>query len=256
MKILLTGYKGLIGSNLKQSFSNEHSFHLIEKDFWNFVTWPERLDEMVSASDVVLHIGAIADTMLEDESELLKYNYTTSKHLFDACKKYRKKVVYASSAACIPRPANLYGWTKYAAECYLMELGMPAVALRYFNVYGNDESHKNNMASVAYQAYKAGKFKLFKETPTRDFVYIDDVVDATILAITSPSGIYEVGTGESRAFEVVLDLMKIPYTYREDVPPIGYQYYTKSNSIKWLPNWKPKYNLEEGIKKYKEYLNK
>jgi len=53
----------------------------------------------------------------------------------------------------------------------------------------------------------------------------------------------------------VLNNLEIPYTYKskKDIPK-GYQYYTKSDSKNWMPDWKPKYNLEMGIKKYKKYL--
>jgi nucleoside-diphosphate-sugar epimerase len=56
-------------------------------------------------------------------------------------------------------------------------------------------------------------------------------------------------------FEDVLDLMEIPYEYTSNYEiPDWYQFYTKSDKSKWIPGWKPEYNLESGIKDYKEYL--
>ena len=132
------------------------------------------------------------------------------------------------------------------------------VALRYFNVYGPGEEHKGKMASVAYQAYQKGEFKLFPKNPKRDFVYIDDVVDATLYAVFNniKKGVYEVGTSKKRPFEDMLNLMNIKYEYREenDIPK-GYQFHTEANEKNFMRGWKPEYSLEDGIKKYKSYLD-
>jgi len=144
------------------------------------------------------------------------------------------------------------------AEQYGLALGGQFIALRYFNVYGPGEEYKNKMSSIACQAYKQGVFKLFPKKPKRDFVYIKDVVSATLYPLTNevPSGIYEVGSGEARIFEDVLDNLEISYTYRNEIDiPEGYQYYTESDSKKWMPGWTPKYNIETGIKAYKKYLD-
>jgi lipopolysaccharide export system permease protein len=64
-------------------------------------------------------------------------------------------------------------------------------------------------------------------------------------------GTYDVGFGESRSFEDVMNIMEIPFTYHEESSiPEGYQFYTCSDKSKWMPGWKPKYNLEEGLKNY------
>ena len=129
--------------------------------------------------------------------------------------------------------------------------------MRYFNVYGPGEERKGKMASVGYQAHRLGSFRLFPKKPRRDFVYVKDIVIATIYPlfnIVTP-GVYEVGSGQARLFEDVLDLMEIPYSYKNELEiPDWYQYYTQSDKNKWLHGWKPKYDLEKGIKDYKEYL--
>ena len=155
-------------------------------------------------------------------------------------------------------PSNIYGWSKYLTENYGMAKVSNFVALRYFNVYGPGEEHKDKMASVAYQAWEKGKFKLFPTEPVRDFVYIDDVVDATLYAVFNDikKDVYEVGTSESRSFEDMLNLMNIQYEYRDVIDiPKGYQFLTQADKNKFMKGWKPKYSLEEGIKKYKSYLD-
>ena len=64
------------------------------------------------------------------------------------------------------------------------------------------------MASIAYKAYKNKKIKLFPLKPTRDFVYIEDVVNSNLQSFDALTGVYEVGTGESNTFETLEMKMK------------------------------------------------
>ena len=256
MKALLTGYKGFVGNALHNKL----------KDIYDVTVCLEACDmhelndELIKSVDVVFHVGAIADTSLQDEGEMLIYNYSFSVELFKLCQKYGKKVIYSSSAACYGdgdgKPKNIYGWSKLIAEEFGMAHCDEFVALRYFNVYGPGECHKGKMASVAHQAYKKGKFRIFQKKPKRDFVYIEDIVNANLHAVDAPKGVYEVGSGEARTFEDVLDLMEVHYMYHhERYIPKWYQFYTKSDESKWMPGWKPKYNIEKGLKEYKIYLD-
>ena len=100
---------------------------------------------------------------------------------------------------------------------------------------------------------------MFPKKPKRDFVYIKDVVSATLYPLTNvvPSGVYEVGSGEARTFEDVLDLLGIKYTYwGEEKIPKWYQYYTQAEKSKMLKGWKANFQLEEGLAEYELYLNK
>lgn len=263
-RILLTGFNGFIGNNIYQRISVKYNSTLImsciEKDYMNKKFWKESLNSTIRQSDIIIHVGAISDTMLRDNNEMLKYNYEFSRVLFDLSEEHNKQVIYSSSAANTGDkglPSNLYGWSKYITEQYGMSKVTNFIALRYFNVYGPGEEHKGNMASVAYQAWDKGFFKLFPNKPKRDFVYIDDVVDATLYPLFNkvPKGVYEVGTGEAHTFEDILDLMEISYEYREENwIPKGYQYFTQADKNKFMEGWSPKYNIEEGLKKYMEYL--
>ena len=263
MRVLITGSNGFIGKNVYKKLTaidDVGSITCIEKDYMNHIGWETILAEAVEQTDFILHIGAISDTMLSNPNEMLKYNYAFSKELFDLAEIYEKLVVYSSSAANTGDkglPSNIYGWSKYVTEQYGMSKVTNFVALRYFNVYGPGEEHKGNMASVAYQSWKKGTFKLFPGEPKRDFVYIDDVVDATLYPVFNevPKGVYEVGTGESRTFEEVLNLMEIPYEYRkENDIPNGYQFLTQTNKDRLMNGWNANYNLEGGIGEYRKYL--
>jgi ADP-L-glycero-D-manno-heptose 6-epimerase len=264
IKILLTGAEGFIGRNIYEElcvWDNIHSVTSIEKDYMNYEGWETTLSKAVQDCNVILHVGAITDTMLKDPNEMMKYNFEFSRQLFDLACIWEKKVVYSSSAANKgdggSTPSNLYGWSKYITEQYGRKVVPSFYALRYFNVYGPGEQDKGKMASVAFQAHRAGKFKLFPGNPKRDFVYIKDVVSATIHPIFSDAlpGIYEVGSGEARTFENVLDLMGVEYDYRDESDiPSGYQYFTRAKKTQFIKGWEPIYSLEKGLKEYKEYL--
>ena len=165
MSILLTGCQGFIGKNVSNALINNPdvvSVYGIEKDYMNHDGWEKALRKAVSECDVVLHIGAISDTMLQDPNEMMKYNFEFSRVLFDLSEEYGKRVVYSSSAANKgdggQTPSNLYGWSKYIAEKYGMSKVSDFIALRYFNVYGPGEQNKDSMSSVAFQAHRRGNF--------------------------------------------------------------------------------------------------
>tara|TARA_Y100001963_G_scaffold116499_1_gene161895 strand:- start:473 stop:1276 length:804 start_codon:yes stop_codon:yes gene_type:complete len=262
--VLVTGAKGFIARNLIEKLKEKGYKGIgIEQDILNSNNWEEELLELINQTGIkyIFHVGAISDTSLQDSKKMFECNYVFSKRLFDIAQLFDIKVIYSSSAACYGdgdgKPNNIYGWSKLIAEEYGMKNNKDFVALRYFNVYGPGEEHKGKMSSVALQSWNGEIDKLFPKNPKRDFVYVEDVVSANIHAINSPSGVYEVGSGEARTFEDVLDRMNIKYTYHsEDKIPEWYQFYTKSDKSKWLPDWEPKYKLELGIKKYMEYLNK
>lgn len=106
-----------------------------------------------------------------------------------------------------PRPGSVYGWTKLAQEQLLDLLagatGLPTVVLRLQNVYGPGQALRNPYTGVLMvfcnQALRSEPVLLYEDGEiTRDFVHVDDVVDALITAGTSPSvsgGVFNVGSG-------------------------------------------------------------
>jgi len=271
-KVLLTGASGFIGKNiLLRLIEDGHDVVCKYKGDFNGMGY-NNLD--ISDIDAILHIGAISSTDADDPHELFLYNYVATKSLIDACKRDRPinppQFIFASSAAIYGNYDNLggrnwYAWTKKCCEDYgRAVLGRNFTVLRYFNVYGPGESHKGRMASIAYQAMVhqqenyGSEFTLFKSTKKkpikRDFVYIDDVVDATIHAMWhGKGGVHEVGSGTARSFEDVLDILEIPYDNNSDTqPPKWYQYHTESYHKVWLDGWEPRFTLEQGLAKYKE----
>jgi len=267
-KIVITGTKGFIGKNLLNELKDKFEILEINEDFLDQPKWYDEITSLLNEFNptTIFHVGACSDTLETNVNYMMTRNYEFTRRITDWSKNNNCKLIYSSSAANYgvndEYPANLYGWSKYVAEQYVITNG--GIALRYFNVYGPNEDHKGRMASVAYQMLQKQKegqeIKLFPLKPLRDFVYVKDVVDANIYAMNNyqdySSHWYEVGSGESRPFEDVLNILKIDYTYHsEDDIPKGYQFYTKSNPYKWMYGWEPEWNLEKGLKDYLGFLN-
>jgi ADP-L-glycero-D-manno-heptose 6-epimerase len=263
MRVVITGTKGFIGKNLLNDLVGKHDILEINEDIFDFDNWYDEIYYKLNnfQPDVVFHIGACSDTLETDVNYMMTRNFEFTRRVADWCKSLDKKMIYSSSAANYGTnneyPSNLYGWSKYTAEQYVIMSG--GIALRYFNVYGPLEDHKGKMASVAYQMLEKQKegleIKLFPNKPERDFVYVKDVVNANLFAMNNyednAGDWYEVGSGYARTFEDVLDILKIEYTYynEKDIPK-GYQFHTKSISVRWMFGWVPQYNLENGLSDY------
>lgn len=266
-KIIITGTKGFIGSNLKKQLESKYDIIEINEDIFQTLNWKDEISKYFWLNiKSVFHVGACSDTLETDVNYMMLVNYEFTKHISILCKSKNIPLIYSSSAANYgvndEYPSNLYGWSKYIAEDYVISNG--GIGLRYFNVYGPGEEHKGRMSSVAYQMFVKSKnneeIKLFPKKPKRDFIYIDDVVSANIFAFENYKNLsgsfYDVGTSEPRTFEDVLSIMNIPFTYYEpNQIPKGYQFYTKSNEKRWMDGWKPLFDLEKGINSYLTYLN-
>jgi len=262
MKCLVTGYKGFIGKNLVSLLKEEgHTVIGLEINDVKGFEKSSDCDRAIRACDIILHQGAITDTTCNDINHMFYYNYVFSKYLVDRAVINEQKVIFASSASIYGVdgwPTSVYAWSKKCAEDYGVErLGNRFVSLRYFNVYGPGEEHKGKMASVACQAYGESEFKLFPKKPKRDFVYVKDVALANLVALDAEGGVFDVGTGTSKSFEDVLNLLEVEYTYcgKKRIPG-WYQFYTKADKKRMLPNWRPDYDLEKGMSEYKNYLDK
>lgn len=231
------------------------------------------------APDVIFHQAAISDTTVSEQDELIKTNVNASHNLLKICQKIGAKMVYASSAATYGNaspqqmgkelPNNAYGYSKLAMERMALkwakDSGGVAVGLRYFNVYGQGEFFKERTASMVLQlglGLLAGKApRLFEGSDKilRDFVYIDDVVSANLLAAKQDkSGVFNVGSGVARSFKDIADILQSLLNTNYEIeyiknPYIGsYQFYTQAD-IKATSSelgYTPSFSLEDGIKAY------
>lgn len=266
MRVILTGAKGFIGRNLLAALERRgYNVLQVERDYYDHPHWQERAIELVGSADVVFHVGADSSTTNTNVNEVLFLNYETTLFWSETCARLGVKLIYSSSAATYGvngLPSNLYGWSKKMGEDIVLK--NKQVSLRYFNVYGPGEECKGDMSSVAYKSFmknrRGERVELFPGSPRRDFVYVLDVVRANLYALDlyKDCSVHEVGSGSAQTFESVLDILCIPYTISFENPLLynGYQTYTLSNPAMYIPGWEPLYNLERGLKDYRDYLCK
>lgn len=228
MKILVTGHKGFIGSNIALHLMNQG--HEVEGWEWEPGVIPSTEDY-----DWCIHTGAISSTTYTDVNQILEQNFEFTVRLAQVCENFGTNLQYASSASVYGDwspthfredgpllPKSPYAWSKYLFDRFLGqfqdEFEITIQGFRYFNVYGQGEDHKGDQASpvhkFAKQAKENGEFNLFKnsENYLRDFVCVDDVcrVHEKMFDVKE-SGIWNVGTGRAVSFDTIADCISRKY---------------------------------------------
>jgi len=315
----LLGYlnkKGFTNIIIADDFSDEDKwFNFDSKQFIVQVEREELFDWLAKENpsiDFVFHLGARTDTTEFDYSIHEKLNVEYSKNIWNYCTQKNIPLVYASSAATYGNgehgykdshdildklePLNPYGVSKNEFDKWALEHASPSAmvsvstkhtapsfwaGLKFFNVYGPNEYHKERMASVIFHSFNqikaSGKVKLFKShrpdfedgQQLRDFVYVEDVASVCYWLMDHhiASGLYNLGTGKARSFD---DLVKATYAGMAKEPVIEYidmpedirdkyQYFTEAdmNKLQTAGYNIPFHSLEEGVGDYvKNYLLK
>jgi dTDP-L-rhamnose 4-epimerase len=171
-------------------------------------------------------------------------------------------------------PSSVYGITKQNQEQMIMTvcptIGIAPVAFRYQNVYGPGQSLKNPYTGIlsifSTQIKNGNGINIFEDgKETRDFVYIDDVVDATILGIEKKEAnneVFNVGTGiATDVISVATNLIK---NYGVNVPiTVSGNYrlgdirhnYADLTKIHAKLGFTPKYSFEDGLKQFTNWVN-
>jgi len=316
--IIVTGASGFIGSYLIQRLNQDNFNAIIAVDKFDneeknknlvglkikekvdrdlFLSW---LDTNYETVEFIFHIGARTDTAEFDLNLINKLNTQYAKDIWIRCCQHQIPLVYASSAVTYGlgesgydddeskishlKPLNPYGQSKQDFDSWALaqkEKPFFWVGLKFFNVYGPNESHKGRMASVIWHAYtqikKTGKMKLFKSHHSdykdgeqmRDFVYVKDVAEVCLFLMhhRKNSGIYNLGSGKARTF---LDLVKAVFKtlgQPEHIEFIDtpadirdkYQYFTeaKMEKLKGIGYGNEFTPLEIGVEDYvKNFLSK
>jgi len=271
-------FKNLIGFNgivISGDINNKDSLSQLE-DHYKF--------------DYIFHQAAISDTTAHEQDLMIQTNVNAFEDLLKLSIKHNANMIYASSAATYgdakspqtvnecENPANVYGFSKLMMDNIARKYmkiedkkqnrdgkSISIVGLRYFNVYGQREFYKNKTASTViqfgHQLLKGNAPKLFEGSDNilRDFVYIEDVIQANIKASNpKKSGIFNVGTSNPRSFQDIADILQYELktsfkTIYIKNPFIGqYQFHTQANitTTKKYLDYKPNFSLEDGIKYY------
>lgn len=250
MKILVTGYKGFIGSNLTSNLMQDG--HNVFGHEWGY-PFPNVRD-----MDQVIHLGAISSTTETNIRKILDQNINFSIELFEQCIEHGVNFQFASSASVYgnslvfkedepENPLNHYARSKYLMEKYILSRNAPIVAqaFRYFNVYGPREERKGSQASpytqFRKQARETGVIKIFKgsELCNRDFVPVEEIIRLhKEFFKVKESGVWNFGTGKTKSFlDVAKEVAKETGAEINEIPfpehlKEHYQYYTCADLTK------------------------
>jgi ADP-L-glycero-D-manno-heptose 6-epimerase len=316
--IVITGGAGMIGSiiawhlNTKlgrddlvivDRITHEDQWqNLVKRQYAQYLDKDQLMPWLEGRTDItaIIHMGAISATTERDFNKLVTDNIHYSQNLWHWCANNNAAFFYASSAATYGdgshgyddaaighlRPLNGYGYSKHFFDQWALQqvsLDLPApvawAGVKFFNVYGPNEYHKERMASVALHSFnqfkQSGTVKLFKSHKAgfddgmqlRDFVYVKDAAAVVVHFLQSAvdgqacaNGIYNIGTGKARAFKdlattVMTSMGQTPHISYIDMPDDlqgKYQYFTEATMTKLAASGYNQafYSLEDGVKDY------
>ena len=291
-KFIVTGGAGLIGSNIVRELNQmEETDILIVDHLGNSEKWKNLLDlkykDYLEKDDFLnriqngnpfkkythtIHMGACSSTTETNASYLIQNNFEYTKVLCEYSLSNETDFIYASSAATYGdgangyddrmdisnlRPLNMYGYSKHMFDIYARQKGISdkITGLKYFNVFGFGEAHKNDMRSVVLKGYEqiksTGSLNLFKSYNSdyadgeqkRDFLYVKDAARITLfLLLEKKYGLFNLGRGIAETWNdlarALFKAMNLPVNINyvempESLRP-KYQYYTKAETDKLL----------------------
>ena len=276
--------------------------NIAKRDIANVVA-PEDLLGFLSdtgaAVEAVVHLGAVSATTETDVDFILRNNFHFAAEVWAWCAQNAVRLIYASSAATYGdgalgfdddgaedalarlRPLNPYGWSKNLfdrAVARTVAAGSPSppqwAGLKFFNVYGPNEYHKEGQISVALKTWReiaaGGPAILFRSHhpdygdggQLRDFIWVGDCVAVILWLLDNPevNGLFNVGTGTARSFadlaaavcraaggEPDISYVDTPANIRDQ-----YQYFTeaKIERLRAAGFDAPFTGLEDGVSRY------
>ncbi|OGN65115.1 MAG: ADP-glyceromanno-heptose 6-epimerase [Chlamydiae bacterium RIFCSPHIGHO2_12_FULL_49_9] len=314
MEILITGAAGMIGSGVVRHLNDLGFDHLIlvddlkSGDKWKNLVGKqfkeiiskhkifEWLEERGGEVDAIIHLGACSSTVETDADYLLENNYRFTIRLASWALEANKRFIYASSAATYGsgslgfsddeasleslRPLNMYGYSKHLVDLWMKREGVlgRVVGLKYFNVFGPNEYHKGQMASMIFKMKEKveteGVIKLYKSNDPkrysdggqmRDFIYLKDAVRMTCGFLDQPKigGIFNIGQGRATTWNelgaaLFKAMQKEPNIHYIDMPQEmsrQYQNYTCADMGKLCRIFQTKWmSIETSVADYMGFL--
>jgi GDP-4-dehydro-6-deoxy-D-mannose reductase len=274
-KLLVTGASGFIGRNLIARLHN-YRHNIIEAsricgDVSDKSTWSQ-----FSHAEVVIHLAAntfVPDSW-KDPNAFLKTNLQGTACALDYCRQHDAKFVFLStylygnpSSLPIPESAPLVASNPYAlskklaeevCEFYANTFGVRITILRPFNVYGPNQSSQFLIPSLIDQVLTNSNICVKDLEPRRDYIYIDDLVDAIIKASDNRSvfDIFNIGTGVSHSVAELIDIIQNIRGTVLDVHSAGERRQDEVmdtqadvTRARQILGWTPRYSLRAGLER-------
>lgn len=276
MIIAVTGSSGFIGKRLVSRLE-KFGHNIIKVDVnegIDILNWNQL--KTIQKFDVMVHLAAksFVPQSYETPRDFYHLNVNGVINGLELCRIHKAKFVFASSYVYgkpeyLPIDENhlLEGFNPYAETKIIGEkicrdyhkyFDVRSIILRPFNIYGPGQGENFLIPLILKQA-KTGKVKLLDSRPKRDFVFIDDVVEAFRLAIENNNVRFDefnIGNGKSFSVDNVVRIIDKLYSNKLD---IEYDKVARQNEvldtvadiskIRTQLNWEPKIRLEEGLKR-------
>ena len=294
---LVTGGAGFIGSNLVDTLlekghkvtciDNEHS-DAHDEFYWNKKAWNVKGDirdydlmqELMDGVDYVFHLAAEAriQPAIINPIEAVSINCVGTTTVLQTAREAQvKRVMYSSTSSGygMNTPPNVetqsddclnpYSVSKVAGEklckMYTQLYGLPTVAFRYFNVYGERQPLRGQYAPVIgiFLRQKAAGEKLTivgDGNQRRDFTHVSDVVRANIMAATKEvdpeafGQVYNIGTGTNYSINEIAQMIDWPITNIAPRPGEARISLANNQKMRTTFDWSPTVKLEDWIRKY------
>lgn len=182
--ILITGYKGFIGSHLT-TYLTDKGYNVTGIDRADGEEVIDITEKDIENIDCVIHLAAQTSVWNTNYEQIINDNIISFIHIFDICKKLDKKFIYASSS-CSANVTSAYGFSKLFEDIYAEKYG---VGLRFHNVYGKD-SREDTLLGICLNNDSVTLYN--NGLNYRHFTYIEDVCNSVEKAFTLPDGLYNV----------------------------------------------------------------
>lgn len=265
--IIVTGDRGFIGSELKEQLQAQgHRVHGID---WQTRGHTWTADEPI---EWIFHMGAISETSAANWQELVAKNIDDTQAWIRFAQNHGCGITYASSASIYGtwvnspewgpvQPQHLYGVSKLAIDnwCAEQNFTVPVQGVRFFNVYGRNEGHKQQPSPVRRYIEQAATQRRLTvwhhngRLGSRDFISVDDCIQGMLkLKQAKVSGVFNLGTGIQLTFEDIarmiqqrlgVESVQVCITPMPEQMIAKYQWESRADLNKLLsviPDWSPK----------------
>jgi len=280
----------LYGGNMFNISGIEDKINLILDDVQNI----EVIKPLIEKSDYIFHLAAQVSYIdsLNIPFEDMDINARSTLNILELCRKYNPsvRIIFSSSRMVYGKveqslvtehsdtnPLSLYGIHKLTSEKYLLmyfkDFGIPCTILRITNPYGPRQQIKHNKYSLVgwfvRQAMEGKTIKIYGDgRQLRDYIFIEDIVDAMVLTAANQKAIGEIvniGSGTSTRFcDMVRSVISIVKNGQlEFIPwPENYEKIETGDvsvdisKLHQITLWRPKFSIQEGIRLTHEYYKK
>lgn len=272
-KILVTGSSGFIGKRLIAELSlgkydvsgiSSETGDITDKNMWDNIPY----------HDVVIHLAGLTfvPNSWKNPDEYLRVNIQGTIAALEYCRKHSSKFIFFSSYLYgnpdklpISESADLQSLNPYAlskklaediSKFYSENFGLKVLIFRPFNIYGPNQAANFLIPFIIGQAIHENRIQVKDLSPRRDYIYIDDVVDAIVkgLNYNKAFGLFNLGSGQSYSVAEIIDLIQANLGKSLSVESSqetrqGEIMDTRADISKVQSelNWKPRWSLEDGL---------